>query len=944
MIPFVDRIAALVQEHQLSYANTTIIVPSDRMITYLQQAFYKCHNDVVLLPKMQTIDHWVQKLTPNPIIEKSAALFELYRIFEADPIEHEIKTFDAFLNWGQLLLSDFDEIDRYLVDPNQLFKNLRDVREIENWSFNHEQLSPGQLKFMAFWDKLGPYYFAFEKRLEALQLTTKGKAYRSLANSLDRVFEKNKASQFVFAGFNALSEAELSIMKQLSKMGRGLIFMDSDHYYFDDGFHEAGTFQRILVEQLGLKSLPFIESNLATKALKVEVIECPQQTGQANVIGSLLADLDENQLNETLVLLADEQLLGTLLQHLPKSIGKANITLGLPLRQTSLRLWVDLIFRLQEAFQRRGNASIYHKDFIQYVHHPFILAIADEQALRKIREIETKIVRQNWHFIDRKEMHLGDRLEQLNSLLFESWKGNWKTAMAKIQQMNRLLDDWLGVEQTLEKAAIRTFSQALVGLENLLHEDHPVMNLSTFKIFFQQHWSTQNLAYFGNPLDGLQIMGLLETRGLDFKRIFVLGLNEGTMPPTNPIQTLIPMDLRRFFHLPTPREKQGLFAHHFYRLLHSAEEMYITYSAANERIGSNEPSRFIQQIELELAVVNPAVEITKRFYTLGNEEKIGTHKVVKTPELIARIDELMKEGLTYSKIAAFLECPLNFYYRYILRIGEENKVEEEIESSTLGSILHQVLELLYEPYTEKIVENELQRRARQITVDVVDDLLKRAPLLIDEAFYEHFSKDKSLWQTGTNHITYVMAKEIIQKVLLKEKQTLKDNPQSSLFIQSLEKDIEHITTFSIDGKEKTVRFHGIIDRIDQIDGKSRVIDYKSGALDLEKVTVKGSTLSDVAEIILKNKKEHKPNSKYALQLMLYCYLYKQVMKKDLDEVGIFSFISIMDSPFYLQLPEDTAIPSVELVEEIIKEILLEIYDTEQEFEHNPEAKYCDYCN
>ncbi|MCC6702367.1 MAG: PD-(D/E)XK nuclease family protein [Fluviicola sp.] len=944
MKPFVDRIADLVQEHQLAYEDTTIVVPSDRMITYLQQAFYKCHNEVVLLPKMQTIDHWVQKLTPNPIIEKSAALFELYRIFEADPIEHEIKTFDAFLSWGQLLLSDFDEIDRYLVDPNQLFKNLRDVREIENWSFNNEQLSPGQLKFMAFWEKLGPYYTAFEQRLETLQLTTKGKAYRSLANSLDRVFEKNKAAQFVFAGFNALSEAELSIMKQLAKMGRGLIIMDSDHYYFDDGFHEAGAFQRVLVDQLGLKSLPFIENNLATKALKVEVIECPQQTGQANVIGSLLADLSENELNESLVLLADEQLLGTLLQHLPKSIGKANITLGLPLRQTSLRLWVDLIFRLQEAFQRRSNSTIYHKDFIQYVHHPFILAIADEQALKKIREIETKIVRQNWHFIDRKEMDLGVRMEQLNALLFESWKGDWKLAMANIQRINRLLDEWLGVEQTLEKAAIRTFSQALVGLENLLQEEHPAMNLSTFKIFFQQHWSTQNLAYFGNPLDGLQIMGLLETRGLDFKRIFVLGLNEGTMPPTNPIQTLIPMDLRRFYHLPTPREKQGLFAHHFYRLLHRAEEMYITFSAANERVGSNEPSRFIQQIELELAVVNPAVKVTKRFYTLGNEERIGAHKVLKTPELIGRIDELLKEGLTFSKIAAFLECPLNFYYRYILKIGEENKVEEEIESSTLGSILHEVLELLFEPYTEKVEENEIQRRARQITVDVLDEMRDRAPLLIDNAFYEHFSKDKTLWQTGTNHITYIMAKEIIQKVLLKEKQTLNDAPQSSLFIQSLEKDLEHTTSFDINGELKTVRFHGIIDRIDQIDGKLRVIDYKSGALDLEKVTVKGKALDEVVETIIKNKRTHQQNSKYALQLMLYCYLYRQHYQRDLDLVGIFSFINISESPFYLELPEDTSIPSIELVEDIIRTILLDLYDTNQAFEHNNKAKYCDYCN
>lgn len=938
MKPFVDRIAEQVLEHQIPFEHLTLIVPSQRMIAYLERALFKAVGKPVILPKIQTIDMWMQGLVKAPIVDKTQALFELYRIFEADPIEHELKSFDAFITWGHLLLSDFDEIDRYLVDADQLFKNLRDVREIENWSFNVDHLSIGQQKFMAFWDKLGPYYHAFSQRLIALGVTTKGKVYRSVAEKIDLAFQKDKQATYVFAGFNALSEAELSIFKQLSTMGRGLVFMDSDSYYLKDGFHEAGAFQRVLLDRLNVPTIPFVADELAHKKCQVELVECAQVTAQAAVIGSQLSNLSEAQLNETLVLLADEQLLGTLLHHLPKSIGKANITLGLPLKQTSLRLWVDLIFRLQEGFLRRGTKTIYYKDFIQYVHHPFILSLVDKTELHEIRQIETKIVQHNWHFIDRKELNMSPRLAQLNALLFEPWKNDWKVAMHTIQQLNECLDNWLGETHLLEKAIVRSFDDALIGLQNTVQEEMPVMGLSTFKNVFNQHWSSVSLAYFGNPLDGVQIMGLLETRGLDFKRMMVLGLNEGTMPPTNPVQTLIPMDLRRFFGLPTPREKQGLFAHHFYRLFHTAEQVCITYTTAAESIGSNEPSRFIQQLELELAVQNPQFSIQKSYFTLENEERIEHVSIAKTPELRARLDQLLAEGLTYSKISKFLECPLDFYYRYVLRMGEENKVEEEIESNTLGTIIHEVLERLFEPFTQMETDGILVRQAKAITPDALKQMMKDAPLLVDEAFVNHFSKDKSLVETGTNHINYVMANEIVQNVLRKEKHELEANAGKNLFILGLEKELEVVKTIALDGENKSFRLFGIIDRLDQWDGDYRIIDYKSGAVKPGYVNIQ---LENPVESLLKDKMDN--NKSYALQLMLYCYLFRENYQQDLKMSGIFSFISISKSPHYLTTIGSSTESISDIVEETLKRVLEMMYNQDLPFEHNPKSQYCQYC-
>lgn len=945
MIPFTDRVANLILERELPLQHLTVIVPSERMIGYLQRSLFEADGQPKIAPKIVTIDRWIQDLADKPVMDKTRLLFQLYEIFRKDPVEYEANTFDAFMSWGQLLLSDFDEIDRYLVPPKQLFKNLRDIREIENWSFNQEELSPGQLKFMAFWDKLGPYYNALSEQLDKDGQTTKGKAYRDLAENIDLVFRKDKKAQFVFAGFNALSVAELNIMKQLYVMGRAQICMDSDTFYLHDEFHEAGSFQRVLAETLQVKSLPFVADELRSKTAEVQIVECAQTTGQAKVVGTWLSELSAAELNETLVLLADEQLIVSLIQHLPASIGKANITLGLPLRATSLRLWVDLLFRIQEQYLRRKSKSVYYKEVSQYFHHPFIQGLVTQEEMRTIARLEASIVDKNRLFLSRDELELSERLSELNRLVFEPWGNDWQQAMVVIRKINAVLDDLLKTKNLLEKAVLRSFDHALTGLQNCIAGGIPEMQLGTFRNVFNQHWSKESMSYFGNPMEGLQIMGLLETRGLDFKRIIVMGLNEGTMPPTNPIQTLIPMDLRRFFRLPTPREKQGLFAHHFYRLLHCAEDVRITYAAAQEGMGAQEPSRFIQQMELEWAVTNPNLHLHKRYYTLGNKELIIDHEVVKTQVVIQRLDDLLKEGITFSKLNAFLDCPLNFYYRYVLRIGEESKVEESIESNTLGTILHEVLEELLMPFSRAnpaYVENGIT--PRPVTQDDWKKMQDAAPLHVDKSFQQHFSEDPSVYASGTNHITYVVAQEIIRKVLQREIAVCEEQPQRQLQIEALEYSIEVQTAFELNGSKRETRIQGILDRIDFENGRFRVIDYKSGGVGADAVSVNiGKSADAPVEAILK-KIRNRGTKHHVLQLLIYCYLFRHAYKRPLDEVGIFSFINTSESPFLLDFKGDISLEEATgLVEEVIHAILRDIYDTNVSFKHRHGAKYCLYC-
>lgn len=938
MEKFIDKVVQSIMERALSLQHLTVIVPSERMIGYFQQAFFTVDGKPKMAPKIVTIDRWIQDLVDEPVLDKTRLVMRLFDQYIKDPVAYEDPTFDSFLKWGQLLLSDFEEIDRYLVDPKQLFKNLKDVRELENWSFNQENLSQAQLRFIAFWEKLGPYYHALEASLKETKHTTKGKVYRTVAENIDLIFKQDEKSQFVFAGFNALSLAELRIMKQLFVMGRGHIFMDSDQYYLADTWHEAGSFLRVLKDELQVKELPFVTNVLATKVCAVQLIECPQVTGQAKVVGTLLGKLSSEQLNETLVLLADEQLIVSLLQQLPASIEKANITLGLPLRTTSLRLWVDLIFKIQETNHRRKRPGIYFKDAIQYMHHPFVLGILTDAEQRDLRKLEDQIVDKNRFFLTVDDLAVSPKLVILNELLFASWNQDWALALSAIQQMNAHLDGLLEETQLFEKAIIRSFSQALIGLQNVLNEPVPVMNLGTFKQLFNQHWSTANMAYFGNPIDGLQIMGLLETRGLDFKRIIVLGLNEGTMPPTNPIQTLIPMDLRKYYNLPTPREKQGLFAHHFYRLLHHAEELYITYATAQEKIGSNEPSRFIQQIELELARVNPNFTIEKLYYTIGGGEKVGENIVQKTPVVIERMEQMLQEGITFSKLNTYLQCPLNFYYRYVLRIGEVSKMEESIESNTLGTIIHEVMEFLLKPYAP----HDESGKQLPIVVESIAEMKKQAPRLVDQAFQEHFSSDKRDYETGTNYISYVMANEIVQRLLQRELDEFEDNPESHLWIKGLEHEINLNKEWEIGGKLRTLVLQGIIDRIDQRGEMLRLIDYKSGAVALDNVQLK-KTQGNPAEAI--TKRIHANTKSYHLQLLMYAYLYQQKHGVAPEHVGIVSFVNTKDSPHYLTTDDGTALfDLIPAVEEVIVEILNDLFDATQPFKHDHNAKYCMYCN
>lgn len=949
MSKFIDKIAQHIVEKNLPLANLVIVLPSERARKYLQSALFKAYKKPIFSPKIITMNRWAHELSPVPVIDTTRALFKLYDTHLAVDKE-ETQTFDEFLKWGRILLSDFDEIDRYLIDSKDLFKNLSDIKDIENWSFSEpEELTEGQKKYMRFWELLQDYYVHFNQRLEKDGECYMGKVYRNIANHIDIVFEKDKKAHFIFAGFNAVSPAETSIIKQLYTMGKAEVFIDADEFYLHNKNHEAGAFIRDLLSKLKVKSLPFIIDKLKKEPKEIQIINCAQVTGQAKVSGTILdTEIKPEELSETLVLLGDESLVVPVIKNIPRSVLNANITLGLPLKNTSVKSWVDLMFAVQEHHYQFKNNQIYHKDFIRFIKHPFITGYCNEKEKISIAKIESEILKNNWVFIYYKKLNLEPRILKLVTLFFAPWTIKADDyPLNHIRTINEVIRSGLENEKNaIERSVLYYFDRSLIKLQNVLEEFKPSINLGTFKVLFNQHWINESVAYYGNPLDGIQVMGLLETRLLDFKNMIVVGLNDGSMPPTNPIQSMIMMDLRRYFNLPTPREKQGLFAHHFYRLLHHAERCWITYSSANsESGGMGEPSRYILQLELELARANPNLKIQKKDYTITNEEEqSGVTQIEKTETILKRLDSYFSTQTSVSALKTYLRCSLDFYYKYLLGLGQEEKVEEEVEASTFGSIIHDTLEELYLPFALLDKENKTKEKQHK-TVGAADValMLKNQNKVLESHFKKRFQYDET--PIGRNYLGLEMANHLTRSFLRKELTDLKEK-EGHFYVIGLEMELQKKLTLQVNGVEKHLNFRGIVDRVDEWNGEKRILDYKSGKCSESDVKITKAKKNATEEEKIQKLVSLLRGQNHIFQLLVYNMLFYDKFKYYPDKVGIISMINLQDSPYFLKNElTDTTESLMELFEKALSYIVAEIYDTEKPFEHSGSGmfNFCDYC-
>ena len=929
---FIDKLARKILDDYTHLDELVVILPSERAVKYLGNSLFKLNNGPLIAPEMLTIDRWI-KSQFNDIIDPTRLLLVLYESY-LQTEEGKGQSFESFLTWGSILLSDFNDLDRYMIDQEQIFKNLKSIKELESWQIDEENYSESQLKFMAFWEQIPKLHAQLMAELTKRSQITLAQAYRKLAEETAALVPTRK--QYIFAGFNALSKAELQIIKNLMKRGMTEFIIDADVYYLENEQHEAGSFLRNDLSYLDMRKADFTQRSLQHSPIEFTVIECAQHTGQIKVAATELAKLSATELDETLVLLADETLIHSLVKNIPASVGKANITLGLPLQQTPVKSWVDLLFTIQENKKRFRTKAIYFKDFQRILNHVFCLACLPEEEKKRLSSIEQDSIRKNKVFQSIDRLNLPPKAKILFDLVTVDWSEDWHIALGKIRELNTLfIDDFAQIHE-FEKTAIQVFDQSMRGFESLLKEGIPSMELRSFKLLLNQHWSSATIAFHGNPTNGLQIMGLLETRMIDFKNLIILGLNEGKLPNNNPVRTLIPMDLRAAFKLPSTREKQGLFAHHFYRLLHHAEKVLATYTAAAEQIGSNEASRYLMQIEMELCKVNPAIQWKKSFYHIPFTERVAlnTTHIQKTPEVLNHILEFLEKPLSASAVNKYMLCPLDYYYRYLVEFGEDKEVEEEIENHTFGSIIHTTLEDLFKPYAQRDKHGTYVQPApppvREKDVLKMLDTFKKN---LYKGFLDHFDQDESLFKTGKNRLSYEMAVEITKNVLEKELLFIKGLSEP-LYIEQIEAEMHTDLMIPFDGGFKKLRFKGYIDRIDRIGNSYRVIDYKTGKVKKEEVVYQTSNKGLIPSFL---------KCKHAFQLSLYCLFFKDQYGVLPDEAKITSLINVKED-FNLTFKDGELSDMMPVLHELLSEVLDQLTDVELPFEHNPDADYCQYCS
>jgi ATP-dependent helicase/nuclease subunit B len=935
MTSFIRQVAHTILTSGKETSHITVVMPSQRATKYIQQALFEQLGKPFFSPNFVTMNKWIDQIVPQRIISSNEALFELYHVH--GELAEQKESFDEFMHWGRLLLSDFDEIDRYLVDAKKLFRNLRDVKEIENWSFDSEkELTTNQLKFLEFWEKLGPYYAAFHARLAQKELCISGSAYRKVADHIE--FAAGKMDEFFFfVGFNALSPAEIAIMKQLSRMGKARILLEGDDFFVKDVIHEAGRFIRHVRKELPEVEL-FARNLLLTESKSFHVISCAQATSQVKAGYSILRSLSTDELNGTLLLLADESLAVPAIKHIPEEVGKANITLGLPLKSTLLRTWVDILFEIQDNHQYFNSSAAYHKTLLRFLQHPFFRKFAGEDHDAFVESTMVDVVRFNRLFSNPEQSAYSERVNEFIRMAFTSWGDDRLRAISQIRQLNSVLFPCFEREQDLlERSALAAFDDAISELQQMVERHIPPMSLSVFRGIFNQHWLNKSVAYYGNPTDGLQIMGLLETRMLDFERIIVIGLNEGKMPPNNMIQTIIPMDLRRYFGMPTPADKDALFAHHFYRLLSGVKECWITYNSAKDELqGANEHSRYIRQLEIEL--VNQNKQVSWQNYTFElpqNEEQPHMPAVMNSDAVRERILAFMERGVSASAFNKFLTCPLDFYYRYVLGLYESDEVEEEVESSTFGSMVHNVLEHLYKPFVEQKI---------QLTEFDIDRMLENyTPLLYNE-FSNQFDGKPELFEKGRNFLSYKMAALQIDRFLRAEREMLQQNPDKQLYILALEQEVLTTIPFEWDGTMHTITLKGFIDRVDSWGGDLRVIDYKTGKCESDHVTWKITEVDLQNDFQLLRKTLNK--AKHVLQLGMYNWLYFAQEGKFPNEACILSLRNLSSGYQALMATKNERVvvndAYLGLVRGLLERLLHEMLSI-PEFEHEPKSMYCQYC-
>ena len=937
-------------QHQHNLADICVVLPNRRAGLFLKKIIPGIVEKTTWAPDIFSIEDFIIHLSGFSLADQIDLLFTLHQIHQ-DIEKEDTHSFEDFLSWGQLILSDFNDIDLHLADAKSLFTYLSEAKAIERWNPSSATLSESVKKYLRFYQSLIHYYTSLHGRCIANKSGYQGLIFKRVSGLIEQIIPNLKWQKVYFAGFNALTPSEQKIITALVESKKAEILWDADDYYVSNSMQEAGYFLRKEIEKNELKKFKWVDEGFRKIIKEVNLIGVPNNLGQARYAASVIGNwanantATADTLSNAALVLTDENLLFPVLNSLHDNTPKFNVTMGLPIKLTVVFQLFNHIIRAFENADRFQSLNqnkakgFYYSDIIVILQHPILFDLkGTNNSLNKIKKAKRAFYQPDeiTPLFDNYQQEIKEILLTIFGHLTPTVSQLIENMIFIIGKLRKIINENVNEQSEAANPEIEYLfhlSGIFTRLQGLLAKHQICITLKAFKYLFNQIIQSNRVPFEGEPLTGLQIMGLLETRTLDFEKVIILSVNEGIIPPTSTLNSIIPLDIRQTFGLPGIMETNAVSAYHFYRLLQRAKEIHLVYNTEPDDLGGGEASRFIMQLEHELKQYQPAHIISKKIIHQPIPDITFDNIIVieKEEAVYRKLLDKAKQGLSPTSLNSFIECGLKFYFSDIAGIKEEDEMEEFIESKTIGSIIHRTLELLYKPYINKALR-----------ADDINEMKQAAQQDIATAFADKYPGGEFTY--GWNRLIKEVIHNFVEAFLKNEQKFLSAQKQLNrhLTILKLEHPLNAIIHLDITG-DADIKIKGIIDRVDQIEGKLRIIDYKTGKVEKNDLTFDTWESFAISE-----------NKSKAIQVLIYSWLYEKnysqqefpfisgIFALQKPSIGLLSFAIKQEINENQQYLVDKT--TLRKFEEILKEILTNLFDKSIPFTQTTNLNICQYCD
>lgn len=856
-----------------NFTKVAIVFPNKRASLFFNEYLAQESDRPIWSPTYVSISELFRQSSDLSIADPIKLVCDLYKVFQKATGSKE--TLDDFYFWGEMLIADFDDADKNMADTHALFSNLKDLNELmDNYDFLEEgqkealsqffhnfsinQVTELKQRFISMWNVLGDIYAEYKALLESQSIAYEGMLYRQVIEQLD--VEALPYNKYIFVGFNVLNKVEHTLFKKLNEAGKAMFYWDYDTFYLNKTPHEAGEFIRRNLRDFP-SELPASFFDNLNQPKEVTFIESPTENGQVRYLPQWIRENLTSQEKETAVVLCNEALLQPVLHALPDNVKHINITMGFPLSQTPAYSFVNALMELHTSGYNPNNGRYLFAEVISVLKHPYTRQLSPEAE-----KLEQTLTRDNRFYPLPSELKQDNVLE----LLFTPRRNNLDLCSMLSEALKEVAVIYQQQAASHSDAFDQLYRESLFKTYTLVNRFHTLIEskelnvqAGTFQRLLTRVMSSSSIPFHGEPAIGMQVMGVLETRNLDFRHLIMLSVNEGQLPKAGGDSSFIPYNLRKAFGMTTIDHKIAVYAYYFYRLMQRTEKVTLVYNTATDGINRGELSRFMLQFLIEWGY-----PVLRKQLEAAQSPQDSTPIIIeKTPDVMERMKSVFdirnnpKALISPSALNCYLDCPLKFYYKYVALLSASDEVTADIDSAKFGSIFHYAAEHIYK---------DLTAHGKLISRENLETLLKdevRLQTYVDNGFKELFFNLPPNEQPEYNGIQLINSAVIVKYIQQLLRNDLRYAPFT--FVGSEQRIFENIEICTSTGDIQS-RIGGIIDRIDSKGESLRIVDYKTGG--------DADTPANVQSLFIPDKKR----SNYVFQTFLYASIVCKKLREKND--------------------------------------------------------------